>query len=286
MSATVKIPSQILKAKYFHTLGITGKNITVAVLDSGLAPHPDFAAKNIPVAKDYVHHRSYPYDDCGHGTHVAGILASSKIGIAPEATIIPMKILDENGDGSVESFTESMKWLLRYHEHYHIRIVNISIGTTKKEYQEENSVLNQWVTRLWQAGLIICCSAGNNGPAINSITAPGNCEKIITVGSYDGKGFSSAGKRSPFITKPEIVAPGYHILSTKPYSGYQIKNGTSMSVPFVSGAIALLLQLNPDLSNEEIKYHLMNTARPANRLPAYMQGAGRLDLHQLLQDYL
>lgn len=286
MSASAKIPSKVAGAEYYHKLGITGKNITVAILDSGLAPHPDIQSKRILLTKDYVNQKTFLYDDCGHGTHVTGILASENIGIAPETKVIPIKILDKKGNGSIESFTESAKWILNYHRIYHIRIVNISVGTNKKEFQQENNIINHWVNKLWQDGLIICCSAGNNGPAPDSVTAPGNCKNIITVGSYDGKSFSSAGALTPLITKPEIVAPGYQILSTKPYHGYQIKNGTSMSVPFVSGAIALLLQLNPDLSNEEVKLHLMNTAKPLSRLPYNMQGAGALDLTHFLKDYL
>lgn len=286
MSASAKIPSKVAGADYFHNLGITGKNISVAILDSGLAPHPDIQSNRILKAKDFINHKPYSYDDCGHGTHVAGILASSKIGIAPETNLIPLKILDEKGNGTIEGFSESIKWILHHYRTYRIKIVNISIGTNKKEFQSEKNIINQWVCELWKEGLIICCSAGNNGPHPNSVTSPGDCREVITVGACDGKNFSSAGSLIPFITKPEIVAPGYHILGTKPYHGYQIKNGTSMSVPFISGAIALLLQLNPDLTNEEIKLHLMNTAKPVSYIPHNMQGAGALNLYHFLQDYL
>ncbi|MGN0437668.1 MAG: S8 family peptidase [Lachnospiraceae bacterium] len=286
MSAAPKIPSQIIGASYYNKLGITGKNVTIAILDSGLAPHPDIEQNRILIFKDFVNQKNHLYDDCQHGTHVTGIIASNKIGIAPETNIIPLKVLDNNGTGSLESFNESTKWILSNYKKYQIKIVNISIGTQKKELSDENNPINQWTRELWNAGLVVCCSAGNNGPHPNSITSPGNCKEVITVGSYDGKSFSSAGSLSPLITKPEIVAPGYHIQSTKPYNGYQIKNGTSMSVPFVSGAISLLIQLNPYLTNEEIKLHLMNTAKPSNILPYHMQGAGILDLHQLLKDYM
>lgn len=284
MSASAKIPSKVAGADYFHNLGITGKGISVAILDSGLAPHPDIASNRILTAKDFVNYKPYPYDDCGHGTHVTGILASSKIGIAPDTNLIPIKILDEQGNGSVEGFSESMKWILHHHRTYRIKIINISIGTNKKDNSTENNIINQWVNQLWQEGLVVCCSAGNNGPGPNSITSPGNCRDVITVGSYDGKNFSSAGSLTPLITKPEIVAPGYHILSTKPNYGYQIKNGTSMSVPFVSGGIALLLQLHPKLTNEEIKLHLMNTAKPVPYIPHNVQGAGIFNLYHFLKD--
>ena len=130
--------------------------------------------------------------------------------------------------------------------------------------------------------MIVCCSAGNNGPVPGSVSAPGNCKEVITVGSYDGKHFSSAGPLLPYITKPELVAPGYHILSLKPFNGYTIKSGTSMSVPFISGMCALLLQIKPKLTNDQIKRRLMDSAYNVPFLPYNMQGAGIVDLNKLL----
>ena len=286
MSKSVKIPNQITNAVYYHQLGITGKNITIAILDSGLYLHEDFNKNRILDFYDTVHYKRYPYDDCSHGTHVAGLIQSSKIGIAPQANLIPIKILDENGDGSVSNFIEGIQWILEHIDIYHIRIVNISIGGNTLELNQEQNTLNDWVQKLWDKGVIVCCSAGNNGPNPNSVTTPGTCKDVITVGSYDGKNFSSSGAIRPYITKPEIMAPGMHILSTKPQKGYQIKNGTSMSVPFISGSIALLLQLNENLTNEDVKLHLMNCARPIHYMPYYMQGAGAFNLSAFLSDFL
>lgn len=286
MSGAAKIPKTIMGAEYYHNMNITGKNISVAVLDSGLTIHPDIKPYRIIAFIDFIEDGKAPYDDYSHGTHVTGIIASKRIGIAPETNIISIKVLDKKGSGNIDTFIEGIKWILKNHKAYNIRIVNISIGSTTKELTFGNNILNKWVKKLWDKGIIVCCSAGNNGPKAGTITAPGNCKEVITVGSSDGKHFSSAGALTPFITKPEIVAPGYHILSTKPYSGYQIKNGTSMSVPFVSGAIALLLQLNPGLSNDEVKLSLMNSATPSNHLPYNMQGAGELSLHALLSQYI
>ncbi len=286
MSASAKIPKIVAGAEYFHQNGITGKNVNVAILDSGFAPHPDIRKERILDFHDYINFQKIPYDDYTHGTHVAGIIGSTKIGIAPGTNFIILKILDHQGDGSIKTFIKGIQWILQNHQQYNIRIVNISIGGSTRELKNENNILNQWVSRLWAENLVICCSAGNNGPNPDSITAPGNCRDVITVGSSDGRHFSSAGSLLPYITKPEIVAPGLHILSTKPYNGYQIKNGTSMSVPFVSGAIALLLQLQPDLTNEEIKSHLMYCAKPVPYLPYNMQGFGVLNLYDFLADFL
>lgn len=282
MSSSPKIPAILSGAARLHQQGITGKNITVAVMDSGLAPHPDFASHRILAFQDFVAAMPALYDDYSHGTHVTGILSSSRIGVAPECNLISLKVLDRNGNGTTDIFINGIQWILEHQHVYDIRIVNISVGGTNTELKQEKNRLNLWVTKLWEAGIIVCCSAGNNGPTPGSITAPGNCRKVITVGSYDGKHFSSAGPLLPYITKPELVAPGYHILGTKPGGGYSMKNGTSMSVPFISGACALVLQKKPYLTNDQIKIRLMEAAYTVPYLPYNMQGAGIVNLSKLL----
>ena len=289
MSSPAKIPAQFFNALPFHKQGITGKNITVAVMDSGLARHPDILPSRVLAFEDFVggrvHSQDLPYyDNYSHGTHVTGIIASSKIGIAPECNIISLKVLDNHGNGSSNQFVDGLKWLFLHHETYHIQILNISIGSSQAALKDENAPLHYWINKLWDIGITICCSAGNNGPDPNSITAPGNCRKIITVGSSDGKHFSSAGPLLPYITKPELVAPGTNIISLKPGSGYHIKSGTSMSVPFISGACALLLQLQPRLTNDQIKIRLMEASHTIPNLPYNMQGAGIISLAKLLRN--
>lgn len=282
MSASTKLPAIISGANLLHSKGITGKNVTVAIMDSGLSPHPDISSDRILAFRDFVANKNDPYDDYSHGTHVSGIIASSKIGIAPECRIINLKVLDHKGNGCSDIFIEGIKWILEHQESFQIQIVNISIGGTNAELKREKNLLNLWVSRLWESGITVCCSAGNMGPAPNSITAPGNCKKVITVGSYDGRRFSSAGPLLPYITKPELVAPGTNIISTKPGGGYSIKSGTSMSVPFISGACALLLQKKPYLTNDQLKIRLMESAYPVPYLPYNRQGAGVVNLSRLL----
>lgn len=289
MFPSAKTPCQLFHAISFHKQHITGANINVAVMDSGLAPHPDLSSNRILAFEDFTNKTFRPaasyYDDYSHGTHVTGILASEQIGIAPQCNIISLKVLDQHGNGSLENFIDAVKWIL-YHKHsYPIHIVNISIGSNHPDWTNEHSPLNDWVNALWEQGLIVCCSAGNQGPFPNSITAPGSCKKVITVGSSNGKHYSSSGIPKSHITKPELVAPGTNILSLKPGGGYHYKSGTSMSVPFVSGACALLLQCNPNLTNDQIKIRLMHACTPLSNLPRNMQGAGLLSLNRLLSDY-
>lgn len=280
--SSVKIPSIVSGAYQLHNRKITGKDITVAILDSGLAPHKDIHPNRILAFRDFIKNEPHLYDDFSHGTHVTGILASSNIGIAPECLVISLKVLDHKGNGSTDIFIRAIRWLLDNYHRYNIRIVNISIGGTIKQLNGESYRLNQWVSHLWEHGLTVCCSAGNMGPSPNSITVPGTCKPVITVGSADGKHFSSAGPPIPHITKPELVSYGTKILSMKPHGGYSIKNGTSMSVPFISGACALMLQQQHDLSNEQLKSHLIHAAYPVPYLPYNMQGAGMVDFQKLI----
>lgn len=283
MSTSYQIPSIVSSANIIHRQGFTGKDITVAILDSGLSQHQDINKNRIIDFHDFIKGSNQMYDDYSHGTHVGGIIASSQIGIAPECNLIPLKILDANGQGCTDIFIDGIKWILSYSHLYHIRIVNISVGGNVSELKNEKNRLNLWVSKLWEAGIIVCCSAGNNGPKPNSISSPGNCKNVITVGSYDGKHFSSAGPNLPYITKPELSAPGFHILSLNRNNGYCIKNGTSMSVPFINGICALFLQKYPHLTNEQVKYFLMNSAITVPNVPKNIQGAGKINLKKLMQ---
>lgn len=139
MSASTKLPAIVSGANLLHNRGITGKNITVAVMDSGLSPHPDISSDRILAFQDFIANKENPYDDYSHGTHVSGIIASSKIGVAPECQIVNLKVLDHKGNGSSDIFIEGIKWILENREYFHIQIVNISIGGTNAELKREKS---------------------------------------------------------------------------------------------------------------------------------------------------
>ena len=138
--------------------------------------------------------------------------------------------------------------------------------------------------QLWTDGLIVCTSAGNNGPAPGSISAPGSSFRVITVGASDDnipalrsnihRQYSGRGPTGCSTVKPELVAPGR--------LGYTAKTGTSMSTSLVSGAIALLLEQEPSLSNRDVKNRLHDCARRLN-LPHFQQGWGLLDISRLLR---
>ena len=273
--------------------GLTGKGITAAVLDTGAFPHPDFENR-ILAFRDFVKGRSLPYDDNGHGTHVLGILGGSGraskgsiCGVAPECSLLPIKVLDKNGNGVQENVIRAIDWILEHKETYSIRIVNISVGTTHREGHER---LLEAVEKAWDAGIVVVAAAGNQGPGRGSITAPGCSRKIITVGSSDmlvnHLGLSGRGSTRDCISKPDIVAPGNEISSCANKNmafPYTVKSGTSMSTPAVSGGIALLLEKHPEYTNLEIKKRLKSRARDLG-YPHNLQGWGLFSLDDFLRE--
>ena len=289
--ATYKIPSLTVDAQIAHQKGFSGKGVGVAVLDSGIYNHADYSSPYYKIKKfvDFINYRTIPYDDNSHGCHVCGIVCSggkdrygSCIGVAPGCHMIVLKILDHDGNGSVENMISAIKWIISHYRAYNIRIVNISIGNANDKYASENNILNTWIDKLWNKGIVVCVSAGNNGPAPQTITTPGNNRNVITVGSYDQYAYSGRGPTTSCICKPEIVVAGTNILSCKnAATGYVTKSGTSMSVPIVSGSLALLLEQNPSLTNKDVKKLLKRKAKTLG-LPREIQGWGTINVPKLL----
>lgn len=269
----------------------TGTGIGVAILDTGLYPHADFGER-IRGFQDFLGHRAYPYDDSGHGTHVAGIIAGDGTacdrrycGVAPGCHLIAAKILDKRGNGRLQEVVRALRWICANRKYYNIRIINISVGTAVKDSKAAGQLIKA-VEEAWDQGFVVVTAAGNMGPAYGSITAPGSSKKVITVGASDMldriSSVSGAGPTAECVCKPDLVAPGADVIScANRKSTYAIKSGTSMSTPKVSGAIALLLQKDPLLTNVEVKMLLrescIDLGYPRNR-----QGWGKLDIRKLL----
>ncbi|MBO5197281.1 MAG: S8 family peptidase [Lachnospiraceae bacterium] len=307
---------QIVGAKWAHDRKIFGAGVGVAILDTGICTHPDFleGGSRIAAFYDTIGHKSAPYDDGGHGTHVAGIIggcgrmsAGRFMGIAPLCHFISVKVLDQRGGGNIPEVLAGIDWVIQNKERYRIRILNISVGTPKGSRSEEDKKLLTAVDSAWDAGLVVVAAAGNNGPDSGSISIPGSSRKIITVGASDDNQiirtprghtscYSGRGPTGACILKPDIVAPGSNIISCKSldlpsarrsgsmgYSAYYtVKSGTSMATPVVSGALALLLSKEPNLTNKDVKLRLHDRAVDIG-LPRNQQGWGLLSIEQLLQ---
>ncbi len=294
---------------------LTGSGVGVAILDTGVSPLDDFTypRNRIVAFKDFVNDKQGPYDDNAHGTHVAGISAGNGClsngkyqGIAPEANIIAVKILDANGKGDSSDVLAGIQWIIDNKDIYNIRIANLSIGT---QDATSHDPLVRAVEAAWDEGIIFTIAAGNNGPGARTVTSPGISRKAITVGASDDNNlvtiwgdtlgnFSGRGPTSECIIKPDIIAPGSKIISClasiQDLSDDRVKelkivaenylemSGTSMATPVISGAIALLLEQRPDLTPNEVKYLLKKCAVTLNR-PQNHQGWGIINVEKLLE---
>lgn len=284
-----------------HMEGITGDGVVVAVLDSGICTHPDFGDRII-YFKDFINGRQSPYDDEGHGTHVAGIICGNgKLsrgmmkGIAPKTKIVALKVLNEKGMGKERDVIQGLHWIVDNGRDYGINVVNISFGTLGNDKEENKRLLDE-VELLWDLGYVVVAAAGNNGPGPSSISTPGDCKKIITVGAdndnlkmiVNGKvtyHYSGRGPTKQCILKPDIVAPANGILSCcnlweKRYL-YVAKSGTSMATPIVTGGACLMLEKNKNLLNAECKKIIKATADDM-KMDRNRQGWGKINIMKAL----
>jgi serine protease AprX len=157
--------SAVARSRY----GVSGSGVTVAVIDSGVKPHTDLPATRIKAFVDFVNGRTTPYDDYGHGTHVAGIVAGSGAassgkyaGVAPGASIVALKVLNANGAGTTSDVMAALEWVLANHAAYRIRVVNLSLGHPVFESATTDPLV-ELVEQLSRRGIVVVASAGNSG---------------------------------------------------------------------------------------------------------------------------
>lgn len=297
--AVMDLARETIGADYSINTDYTGKDVTVAIIDTGISPHADlvYPYSRIVGFKDFVNNKSKFYDDNGHGTHCAGILAgngySSKgkyKGIAPEANILSIKVLDESGNGNTSDILSTVQWIIEKKEVYKTRIINFSLGAIA-QYRERRDPLVKAANKAIDNNLIVIAAVGNSGPLRNTILSPATGRFVISVGAANDREltinetiaeFSSRGPTLDRIRKPDLIAPGVDIvsLSNKNLSGYTTLSGTSMSAPMISGAAALLLNENPNYNHFDIKKKLLNACYRI-KASAYDQGAGVLDMSRI-----
>lgn len=277
-----------------------GEPVTVAVLDTGIYTHPDLAGR-VLAFQDFVNYRDRIYDDSGHGTHVAGCIGGNGSmsngkykGIAPQCRFCIGKVLDQGGEGSIESMYNGLLWVMQNRLHHHIRVLNISVGIGHPNEQSKIEEVVGLLEAVWKSGIVVVCAAGNGGPKEGSISPLGNSRKVITVGCHeDGyfgnrsnlcENYSGRGDTESLYRKPDVVAPGTDVIScSNKRNGYIKKSGTSMATPIVSGAAALLLQKYPYMNNDQVKRKIVYSARDLGD-SWNKQGWGMLDIARLLSE--
>ncbi|MGD9145320.1 MAG: S8 family peptidase [Anaerolineae bacterium] len=315
---------EAIRAAPVWALGNTGAGVGVVVLDSGVKKYKELEKdthdhktglkRGWDVLKNKDDGRK---DKNGHGTLVGSVVSNRKQnshgkyhGVAPNSVVIPVQVLDEEGKGTYSQVIAGIQWAIEHKDEYGIRVMNLSLSAPVRSHYWDDP-LNQAVMRAWQAGIVVVVAAGNSGPDPMSIGVPGNNPYAITVGALTDAytptdwsddyipAFSAAGPTYEGFVKPDLIAPGGHVVglmsdksklakdhpNKKVDKDYYELSGTSMSAAHVSGVVALMLARKPSLTPDEVKYRLLASAKPAvypNGEPAFsiwQQGAGRVDAY-------
>ena len=283
-------------------LGYTGRNVNIAILDTGIDDRHESLTNKYVAGYDCtlrVPRETNPNDEDGHGTHCAGIALGTGgedgqyIGIAPNAKLIDVKVLNDIGLTPGDQIIMGIEWCINQKDEYDIDILSISIGELFTGNDNGSGEHAQWIDRAEAEGLVVVVAAGNDGPNNNGFSSLAAADGAITVGAIDEKettlrdddeiaSFSNRGPRKDDYDqdeldelKPDVVAPGVDIMSalfsTTPVglvTGYQQMSGTSMACPHVAGLAALLLEANPNLKPDEVKQIIRETAEPRGH-PSY-----------------
>lgn len=213
-----------------------GEDVVVAVIDTGCDINHKDLKDNLLDGKNFVDPKEDPIDRVGHGTHVSGTIAASKngegvVGVAPKAKIIPVKALNDNGQGSIQDIVKAIEWSANKG----VDFITMSLGSPQQAKPLEDAI-----KYAHNKGCVIFCAAGNSGEDVD-IMYPAKYDYTIAIGAVDRylerTDFTCSGETLDFL------APGHEILSCVPDNNYAIMSGTSMSNPFAVGCACLALSL-------------------------------------------
>jgi len=289
--------------------GDTGAGVNVAVLDTGIDALPDLAGRLVG-GVDLTGGNNPFQDSYGHGTFVAGLIASDGVsssgqymGEAPGAGLVSVKVAGASGVTDLATVIEGVGWSIANRTQDNIRVLNMSLGYVPTTSSALNP-LDRAVELAWESGIVVVTSAGNDGPSNGTILSPGDDPLVITVGALDDQGstdpsndtmttFSSVGPTSPDgLFKPDLVASGRSVVSLRAPgstidtdypsarvgSSNFVGTGTSFSAAIVSGAVALLLEAQPNDTPDMVKGTLLGTASPGPVGNPFVDGHGALDV--------
>jgi major intracellular serine protease len=260
-----------------------GKGITVAILDTGCdLTHPDLREQIVGgrnFTKDDNGNPDVYRDYNGHGTHVAGTIAATKnnsgvVGVAPEANLLIVKVLDKNGSGQYEWIINGLNYAIEQKAD----IISMSLGGS-----EDVPELHEAIQKAVINNILVVCAAGNEGDGNDStdeFAYPGSYNEVISVGAIDFE--RSTSKFSNSNNEVDLVAPGEKILSTYLNGKYATLSGTSMATPHVSGAMALIKVLantsfERNLTEPELYAQLIKRTVPLGNSPK-LEGNGLIYL--------
>ncbi len=280
----------------------TGAGVVVALMDSGIGKHPDLPAGKVVARMNFVADNATSLDPAGHGTHLAGVIAGhgeTFRGVAPDARLVDLRVLDKNGNGRLHDVVAAFDWLLKHRKQFGIGVLNLSIGTTQTSSYHAD-LLAALAEAAWFSGVAVVAAAGNDGPGARKVSTPGADPFVITVGSFDDQGtlaeqddrespFSSRGLTLDRFAKPDVLAPGRRVVSLRANAAtsrdakaeamdkggdrhetssrsfdptlYLRMSGTSVSSAMVAGVAALVLSQHRDYSPTKVKGAVIGSGR-------------------------
>ena len=306
-------PSEEYSPYTASELGYTGEGVNIAMMDSGAddMQHESLLGKFV-TGGDFTGtvtvNNVNPPDKDGHGTHTAGIAlgtggqSGAYAGVAPGSGLVDLKIFKFFG-GDASNSDHAFEWLIENHAEHGIKVVSCSFGSSYTTSGQDTT--SRLVNQLVDEGVVVVVAAGNDGS--QGLPSPAAADKAITVGALNDKdtvtrsddgyaGYSNYGPRASDgdsdqmdELKPDILASGTDIRSAQynTIMAYSEKTGTSMSCPHVSGAVALMFEANPDLTPDQVKQIIRETAQQtgSGSRPAlddrynYRSGWGFIDVY-------
>ncbi|MDQ1687472.1 MAG: serine protease AprX [Frankiaceae bacterium] len=292
--------------------GVTGKGVGIAVVDTGVSDMRDFNGRLVHGPD--LSGEGTVVDSFGHGTVMASLAAGDGadsggrnggyVGMAPDATVVAVKVAGRNGAADVSTMLQALGWVSAYKDQFNIRVLSLSWGVASTQDPGVDPI-DYAVERLWRQGIVMVVAAGNSGPAAGTILKPGDDPTVITVGAFDDNGtndntddsipsWTSRGPTAQGVSKPDVVAPGRLLIAQRSY-GSQIEqdnsqalfapsyirgSGSSHATAVTAGGVALLLAAHPTWTPDQVKRVLMATAKTIRSADAAAQGSGRINLAQ------
>jgi len=278
-------------ASELHEDGLTGQNVTVAVLDTGIKSFPALtqdSQNNTRLIGSFdvfdEQFKTEITDQNGHGTHIASIISNSQtdddgqyFGIAPDVSLVGIKAFDANGAGTYADVIKGIHWAVENKDALNIRVINMSFSAPAQSYYWDDPV-NLAVMQAWEAGIVVIASSGNRGSETPSIGVPGNVPYVITVGAATDRdtpddmrddwvsAYSSVGPTVEGFAKPEVISYGGHVpglldansdlaISYPEFhleGNYYEMTGTSQSTAVVAGIAALMISKDPSLTPDQV----------------------------------
>ena len=279
---------------------------TIAIVDSGVQKRADFGSRLLGQVS-FASGANSAGDGYGHGTMVAGIAAGAAAGYygtAPQANILSLDVMNDDGSATVSDVLKATDWILANRKAYNIKVANFSLHSANRASVMFDP-LDQAVEKLWLNGVTVVAAAGNygNGSAVGVQFAPGNDPFVITVGASDTHdtlktgddttaSFSAYGYTGDGFWKPDISAPGRALIGPVPAlgqmalghpdkvtsPGYMQLSGTSFSTPIVAAGAAMLAAQHPTWGPDQIKGALMANATPTPAVKDNGLGVGEVNI--------